>query len=1206
VNQIYFEGKFVDLLSDDYQFLQDSIDNEIQKLYRSISSNGTEAIIIKGFILQVDPSDSTKLYISQDGEIGAVSANQIVIESSVDISGIDLSDSSLGTINSVYAKCTPSYASYNPKTEVTTVGVQTAIDYYSYSNVYNRIIDVMSIVVYTAIEYAALTSSEKEELVLLGSVTAQGTGASLSSSNIDLTSVEYFHLNIPEHQIDVGNLVTDFKLPQIMVYNTSTGDINDSLSYPLLTPSDLTDDLNVVRTQIRNIKQTVKWDDFQTGAFASDPDMDILHRTGVAPSAYNSYNDFNYTLSNSGTVITIATGKALIKESKLIELEETSFSIPSSVNSLITAEMHTIGEQTPPPTGVTFTLNVYPLTSSGGISLQVYSSTGELYTKDIDYAIQDAATGVIRIIPGPSGDIVNENIYCTYYASGYRCDVVACSTTDLVYLEGTPTVLVLTNPPAITNSSLLPLFYIYRNPLVDSVTANDIIDARIWLEPVKEVRELTTTDLTSYASSTGGYHPAHTNALSNMAFYLVSGDTLEPIGANWSVTSTGDTPYITMNNTTYMTTYMYTRPSDKIWIIVRPTTSYTSVTLTYETVPGSNTLNGTSSIEVPYVSSVVTTFVPVFFDNLNINDGVTKFKLAITSGASIDFSTILVGDSDLRYLNSLMKDATANLNAYVNRGSISSLNMYVGYDAMTLDSGGVFNTAIGYESIKYGTIGNYNVALGMLALSNCSEGSNNTAIGSDTLAHTVDGYSNTAIGAEALHNNLNGAANTAVGYNSLNSNLSGGSNTAIGYITLEDNTVGLYNVALGRDSLMQNVSGSYNTALGAKSLDGNLYGSSNVAIGYNAGNRCTLSNKLYIDNQDRNTQSGELSGCLIVGTFNSVSANQNVTINGSLNAKNISSENNVTVGQIRWTSAREVPIEACNTSGDVNYGIATLGERYCACLGDYANTNAKLRMLYFNGNSWSSVGAPSGNVFSSGAYTSMTTLNSTDVAMIRANASTGSSALALKSFRFNYATSAWTQVATASVSHAELYGSGITSLTSSTIACAIAGASDSIRLLRTYTVSGTTWSILGNDLLVSGAISQETRALTALNSTDVAFGDMGNHELQTYRFNGSTWTTLGSRLFISGILPYSLTSLNSTDVAMTAGDNGWQCLQIFRFLNSNTWTSVGYPCSHSGYSAARISTLNGTDVVGVGQGGPSSLKIFRFDYQVSNNPYKMW
>jgi hypothetical protein len=1120
MNQLYFEGRVVDLYAEDYQYLQDSVASESLKFFKSFIAGDLSSAVVKGFTLQIDPSDTTKLYINQNGVTGGVvTASGLLILANTNEAGITLSNYTLGTVNNVYAKCSYVYGSYNRRTGAIVENEKKAVDLYDGTLIYNRKIEDLSFVVYTTSEYNALSTSAKSELVYLGSTTAQGAGSPLTA--VDTSTVSFIYLNIPDHQVDLDNLVLGFKLPQSMVCPTSTGDIVDNLTYPLAAPDNLTDDLNIVRTQIRNIKQTVRWDDFQTGAFASDPDTDILHRTGVAPSLYNTYNDFNYTLSSSGTVITIGTGKALIRESKHIELEETSFAIPSSVNNLITSEVHAIAASQP----VSFNLDIYPITSSGGVSLQVYSSTGELYIEDTDYTFVPA-TGEVTTVVG--GDIVGENVYCTYYASGYRCDIIACSTTDLIYLEGTPTIAVQTNPPAITSSGLLPLFYIYRNPLVDAVSDNDIIDSRIWLEPVKEVRELTTSDLTSYASSTGGYHPTHTNALGNMAFYLVSGDTLESIGSNWYVTSTGDTEYITMTNTTYMTTYVYTRPNDKVWIIVRPQTSNATLTLTYETVPGSGTLDGTSTKEVPYVSSYTytlgvlsTPFVPIFFDNLSISDGLTKFKLVITSGASIDFSTILIGDSDLRYLSTLMDSAAANLDAYVNRGSTSSYNLYIGHGAYSLlDPGslGSFNSVIGYNSLQYGAAGSDNTALGTLALNHCSEGSNNTAIGSRALKETIDGSDNTAIGASALDSNIQGVANTAIGSSSLGKNTSGDSNTGIGYLSLYDNTVGDYNTAIGRDSLPNNISGSYNTALGAKSLYTNTSGLSNVGIGYSAGYRSRLSNKLYIDNQDRGSQNAELSNSLIVGTFASTSANQNVTINGSL-----------VVGhgiQVQWTSAQLLGSTLTVSGGVGNSSLCSLNETDVAFVSSGTDT---LRTYRFNGTTWTTVGfelAVSGDAYDP----ALCSLNGTDVAFVDDDSGK------LRTYRFNFSGGTWTSIGSDLI----ISGVGYPALCSLN-GTDVAFVDGTQKKLRTYRFNGTTWTSIGSDLIISGV---GYPALCSLNGTDVAFVDGTQKKLRTYRFNGTTWTSIGSDLYISSAAP-SLCSLNGTDIVCVNNED--RNLKCYRF-----------------------------------------------------------
>ena len=69
--------------------------------------------------------------------------------------------------------------------------------------------------------------------------------------------------------------------------------------------------------------------------------------------------------------------------------------------------------------------------------------------------------------------------------------------------------------------------------------------------------------------------------------------------------------------------------------------------------------------------------------------------------------------------------------------------------------------------------------------------------------------------------------------------------------------------------------------------------------------------------------------------------------------------------------------------------------------------------------------------------------------------------------------------------------------------------------------------------------------LCQLNSTDVVFIDNILESLRTYRFNGSTWSLVGSGLSISGIGAPALCQLNSTDVVFI--DETSESLRTYRF-----------------------------------------------------------
>jgi hypothetical protein len=95
------------------------------------------------------------------------------------------------------------------------------------------------------------------------------------------------------------------------------------------------------------------------------------------------------------------------------------------------------------------------------------------------------------------------------------------------------------------------------------------------------------------------------------------------------------------------------------------------------------------------------------------------------------------------------------------------------------------------------------------------------------------------------------------------------------------NIDGNYNNAFGRSALGSNTSGSYNLSLGPFSLFSNTINSNNIAIGYYAGKYVDLSNRLYINNLDRSSISGDTSKSIIYGYQNATVANQRLYLNAN-------------------------------------------------------------------------------------------------------------------------------------------------------------------------------------------------------------------------------------------------------------------------------------------------------------------------------------
>lgn len=178
------------------------------------------------------------------------------------------------------------------------------------------------------------------------------------------------------------------------------------------------------------------------------------------------------------------------------------------------------------------------------------------------------------------------------------------------------------------------------------------------------------------------------------------------------------------------------------------------------------------------------------------------------------------------YCTAIGQDALA-----VNEGSS---NTAIGYQALGLNTTGVYSTALGAGALAANTTATHNTAVGASALAANTTGVENTAVGAFALFSNTGGSNNVAIGKDALNQNTTGSYNIAIGYQAMRLNTSGLSNVAIGHEALELNTSGIYNTAVGYRALCQNTSGSYNVALGYQVLQKNTGGGYNVAIGHNS------------------------------------------------------------------------------------------------------------------------------------------------------------------------------------------------------------------------------------------------------------------------------------------------------------------------------------------------------------------------------------
>ena len=212
-------------------------------------------------------------------------------------------------------------------------------------------------------------------------------------------------------------------------------------------------------------------------------------------------------------------------------------------------------------------------------------------------------------------------------------------------------------------------------------------------------------------------------------------------------------------------------------------------------------------------------------------------------------------------------------------GVVSATNsVAVGYQALSSNTTGSYNTAVGYQSLTNNTTGSYNSSNGAYALLNNTTGSYSTAVGYQSLSLTTTGTANTAIGYQSLFFNTSGSYNTALGWQSLILNTSGNWNTAIGNTALYSNSTGYRNSAIGNESLFKNTIGINNSANGFATLYNNTSGNYNTAHGSIAGYTNATGNYNTFIGSNADVASNNLTNVTALGANAIVTANNTIQL----------------------------------------------------------------------------------------------------------------------------------------------------------------------------------------------------------------------------------------------------------------------------------------------------------------------------------------
>lgn len=257
-----------------------------------------------------------------------------------------------------------------------------------------------------------------------------------------------------------------------------------------------------------------------------------------------------------------------------------------------------------------------------------------------------------------------------------------------------------------------------------------------------------------------------------------------------------------------------------------------------------------------------------------------SFKLIYEStGHHFNTGTIGIGVSPSSVVKIYAKgtgSTSASYTAKFDNSSISTLSIR---DDGIFETGTQGNTSIkiGNDIGSYGT-GSFNYGFGYQVLKGLTSGQSNCGYGYDALANLSSGNHNVGIGTYAL-NQINGDGNIAIG-SLAGSGFSGSNNSVVGFNSCVNGNGG-GNAVIGLEALKGNGTKNYNVAIGSYAGQNNV-GSQNIFIGLFSGWRQTsVSDKLFIDNQERGSLANELTKSLIVGTFNANELSQTLRINAS-------------------------------------------------------------------------------------------------------------------------------------------------------------------------------------------------------------------------------------------------------------------------------------------------------------------------------------
>lgn len=624
MNKVKFDAQVANLHAEDYEYIINSTEDEIQKSSRNSLQTPYVPSVIRGYDVDVSSLDLTQVRVyHEDGYGCAINYYGTLIESTDETDQISLSDYTNGIVNYIYLKYSQTDASYNRQTGLIEDGVKRAVDLADFSHEYDRAVDTQEFVVYTLSEYLATSTGEQRNLICLGTVVAQGAGNPLTS--VSTFGRVYGKTFITENTISYQNLIGGFSLPQIQVYNSDI--YNDY--YTSTGTATLEDDLNRLRTEIRLMKGTLDWEDsVDANLLSFDYGVNRLHFNGLLEYADN----LSAVVTSSGTVIQINRGKALVDGRVLwVEYEPLYLDVPD-------ADRRNVGNFTERTGGELHAVGVQPasfyLTHSriGNLYVTDNANPSKVYVQDIDYTL-NSVTGLVTTIVG--GDIVSETLSC-YYEWGYeRYDSIEVTSTGQV-LYRTGEANDYPSPP-FYSKDYYRLYTIYRPQLQATITDDNILDNRTNVSYVREVREIPASQY------------AFQKWVANRFTYCSSDilESVEDVWTEWQPNINGSEYFTTTTNGAKVLTTIYTNEDDELWLRVKRGPDEGTVKVYIEEVPGTQIFNEEITI-TPYNKLLESTevLVPV---KKGFTRGYHNVKIELISNDSFTIYSMLIGKLESYY-----------------------------------------------------------------------------------------------------------------------------------------------------------------------------------------------------------------------------------------------------------------------------------------------------------------------------------------------------------------------------------------------------------------------------------------------------------------------------------------------------------------------------------------------------------------------------